>query len=119
MINQRYFTDEEIKCKCGCGLIMYVPYFFYKVNTLRDIVGQPLRVNSWCRCAIHNLSVGGSLTSSHLKGLAVDLSIPTEYIKYRVLLAAGEVHFRGVGVGKNFIHLDDDQDKPDNRFWIY
>lgn len=114
-----YFTDDEIRCKCGCDFIKYDHNHFWKINTVRGIVGHPLRVNSWCRCAIHNLSVGGSPTSSHPKGLATDLETPTEYLKYRILLAAGKVGFRGVGVGKNFIHLDSDLDKPENRFWIY
>ena len=114
-----YFTDDEIQCKCGCGFILKQTAFFWKINTLRGIVGHPIRVNSWCRCDIHNLSVGGSSTSSHPKGLASDLSTPTEYIKYRILLAAGELYFRGVGVGKNFIHLDDDFSKPKDRFWLY
>jgi len=116
---KRYFTDEEIQCKCGCGFIRRHSPFYWKVNTVRGIVGHSLKVNSWCRCPTHNTLVGGSPTSSHLKGMAIDLATPTEYIKYRILLAAGEVSFRGVGVGKNFIHLDDDPDKPPNRFWVY
>ena len=114
-----YFTDDEIQCKCGCGLLLVDHDHFWKINTVRGIVGQPIRANSWCRCAIHNLSVGGKPTSSHPKGTASDLATPTEYMKFRILLAAGEVGFRGVGVGKNFIHLDSDLDKPANRFWLY
>jgi len=119
METKRYFSDEEIQCKCGCGLIIVIPSFFLKINRVRGIVGHPLTVNSWCRCPTHNTLVGGSATSSHLNGWAVDLACPTEYIKYRILLAAGKVGFRGVGVGKNFIHLDNDPGKYPNRFWIY
>ena len=114
-----YFTPKEIRCKCGCGFITTDVPFFTKINTLRGIVSHPLRVNSWCRCQPHNAFVGSTVTSSHPKGLAVDLDTPTEYLKYRILLAAGEVRFRGVGIAKTFIHLDDDPDKPPNRFWIY
>ncbi|GAH87999.1 unnamed protein product [marine sediment metagenome] len=119
MTNKIYFTDEEIQCKCGCGFILKQTAFFWKVNTLRGIVGHPLWVNSWCRCPIHNKAVGGLLTSSHPKGLAVDLDTPSAYIRYRILLAAGELNFRGVGVAETFIHLDNDFDKAPNRFWIY
>jgi len=114
-----YFTEEEVNCNCGCLFSATPASFFNKVNTLRGIVSHPLRVSSWCRCPVHKLAVGSRPTSSHLKGLAVDLATPTEYLKYRILLAAGEVHFRGVGIAKAFIHLDDDPDKPPNRFWIY
>ena len=114
-----YFQDHEIRCKCGCGFILIVPSFLAKINGLRQVVGHPLTPNSWCRCGPHNAFVGGSVTSSHLKGLAVDLNTPTAYIRYRILLAAGEINFRGVGVSETFIHLDDDQSKPPNRFWLY
>lgn len=119
MTLNNYFTPKEIECKCGCGATSISPYFKDKINNVREIVGHPLRVNSWVRCPVHNLSVGGKATSSHLKGLAVDLATPTKYIKYRILLAAGIVGFGGVGVGQNFIHLDNDQSKPPFRFWIY
>lgn len=119
MTLNNYFTLKEIECKCGCGSTSISPYFLNRVNDVREIVGHPLRVNSWVRCPSHNLSVGGKPTSSHLKGLAVDLATPNEYIKYSVLLAAGSVGFRGVGVGKNFIHLDNDPDKPHGRLWFY
>ena len=119
MTYNRYFSDEEIQCKCGCGFLKVVPTFFDKVNTVREIINHPLTVTSWCRCPNHNARVGGKSTSSHLKGLAVDLHAFTNYIRYRILLAVGSVGFRGVGVGEDFIHLDDDPDKPPNRFWIY
>ena len=119
MVNKIYFTNEEIICKCGCGYVNFITAFFTKINTVRGIVGSPLTVNSWCRCGPHNAFVGGSVTSSHPKGLAVDLDTPTAYIRYRILLAAGEINFRGVGIHNHFIHLDDDPDKAPNRFWIY
>jgi len=119
MVNKIYFAPKEIRCKCGCGFITTITPFFLKVNTLRGIVGSPLRVNSWCRCHNHNKAIGSTVTSSHPKGLATDLDTPTAYIRYRILLAAGEVGFRGIGVAMSFIHLDDDPDKPPKRFWIY
>lgn len=114
-----HFQDYEIRCKCGCGFIKVVPSFLAKINWLRDTVGSPLTVNSWCRCDDHNKAVGGKSTSSHLVGYAVDLAVPTDYIKYRILIAAGKIWFRGVGVGETFIHLDDDPAKFSNRFWLY
>jgi len=106
-------------CKCGCGMIKSQPRFVFKMNLLRVYVGYAIRLNSWWRCLIHNLSVGGLVTSSHPEGWASDLDTPTNLMKYRILLAAGKIGFRGIGVGRNFIHLDDDDSKADNRFWIY
>jgi len=119
MNNYGYFRKEEMMCKCGCGLIKTQPRFIFKINLLRDIVGHPLRANSWTRCTVHNAAVGGKVTSSHLLGWACDIDTPSEYILNRILLAAGEINFKGVGIGQGFIHLDDDPAKAPNRFWIY
>jgi len=44
-------------------------------NAVRANFGKPLNVNSGYRCQVHNMSkeVGGSHTSKHLYGLALDI----------------------------------------------
>ena len=114
-----YFTDKEIECRCGCGFKGVQPPFLYKMNDLRHYFGSPIHPTSFCRCAGHNAKVGGSVTSSHPKGWACDILIPSELGKYKLLIAAGKVGFRGIGIGKTFIHLDDDPNKPGSRIWLY
>lgn len=43
---------------------------------VRAAIGRPLRIMSGYRCPALNAAVGGSKTSSHLTGLAADLSAP-------------------------------------------
>lgn len=60
--------------------------FHLKSNVLRTMEhmeevrkllgGQPLYVNSWFRCPELNKAVGGSKTSAHMKGMAVDFEHP-------------------------------------------
>ena len=114
-----YFSKAEMACKCGCGIVKTQPRFIFKMNLLREYVGHPLRINSWCRCHVHNISVGGTPDSSHPKGWASDINATSLYVQCRILFAAGQLGFRGVGIAKHFIHLDDDPNKPSNRFWIY
>jgi zinc D-Ala-D-Ala carboxypeptidase len=44
-----------------------------RMEKVRAMLGNaPLRVTSWFRCPILNKSIGGSKTSAHMQGLAVD-----------------------------------------------
>jgi zinc D-Ala-D-Ala carboxypeptidase len=41
---------------------------------LRNWYGKPIKINSFFRCTLLNQKVGGSSTSSHTKGEAIDIS---------------------------------------------
>lgn len=41
---------------------------------LRALYGKPIKVNSFFRCDELNKKVGGSATSQHVKGMAIDMS---------------------------------------------
>ena len=41
---------------------------------LRKWYGKPIKINSFFRCTLLNQKVGGSSTSSHTKGEAIDIS---------------------------------------------
>lgn len=45
------------------------------MEKIRDIVGEPLTINSWYRSPNLNRVIGGSKTSAHRDGLAVDFAI--------------------------------------------
>ena len=60
-----------------------------------------------------------SKTSSHLKGLAADISVTSSKNRYTVfnsLLLAG---FTRIGIANNFIHVDLDEDKTQEVVWTY
>jgi hypothetical protein len=44
---------------------------------LREWYGKPIRINSFYRSAALNTAVGGSRTSDHVKGIAIDLDTPS------------------------------------------
>jgi uncharacterized protein YcbK (DUF882 family) len=69
----KYFTDEEVKCNCGCNYMVNNEELFTMIDEARRRAGIPFVVNSWCRCKFHNKSIGGSPTSSHLVGDAIDI----------------------------------------------
>jgi len=47
------------------------------MELVRQLLGQPIHVNSWYRSPELNKAVGGSPTSDHITGFAVDFTCPT------------------------------------------
>lgn len=71
-----HFTDTELACRCGCGMIPAQP-LLDALEAARLIYGRPIHITSGARCETYNRDVGGSLKSAHITGLAVDLAPPT------------------------------------------
>jgi hypothetical protein len=57
--------------------------------------GRPLRVTSWYRCKALNNAIGGSKTSAHMRGLAVDFKPPLGWMLYAAFerLAGSDIPF--------------------------
>lgn len=83
----------------------------------REIAGVPFIINSGYRTPAHNKAVGGSDTSSHLKGYAVDVAV-NPMNRDRIMGAMVSAGFRRVGIAKTFLHVDNDPTKP-NATWYY
>jgi len=115
----KYFTRKELECKCGCELYNVTDEFLEKLNQARSIAGVPFKVNSCCRCAQHNKDEGGSETSSHLSGVAVDLSSFNSRERFKILEGAILAEFTRIGLGEDFIHLDIDSTKDQEVAWLY
>ena len=114
-----HFTKEEFDCKCGCGNgdIVISENLVYELECVRVHYGKPIRINSGIRCLSHNRKIGSRDTSSHIKGLAADIScgnMGTRLELVKRLLRDGE--FKRMGMHKDFIHVDVDYDKPKGIF---
>ena len=117
----KHFSKDEFVCNDGCGLNfddMDLP-FVLKLNLAREYAEIPFKINSSIRCKKHNKIEGGSKTSSHLIGLAVDIDCPDSHTKYRVLIGLIRAGFTRIGIGPDFIHADDDNNKPKELVWGY
>jgi len=113
-----YFTENELKCPC-CNLYNIEEDFLFKINLLRDHVGQPLKVNSACRCQKHNQEIGGKDTSDHLTGNGIDISCENSALRFKLIQEALKINFKRVGIAKTFIHLGDRLDNPQEVIWLY
>jgi hypothetical protein len=117
MVPIQYFTPSEMECKCGCGVSALHPTTLKKLDLMRIYLGYSIGVNSACRCAIHNRSVGGSPKSSHiatenLHSYAIDLRCKNSEMRMEMVEAAIRFGFHRIGIYENFIHVDDDPSKP-------
>ena len=114
-----HFSKEEFDCQCGCGNgdIVISENLVFQLECVRIHYGKPMRINSGIRCLSHNKKIGSRDTSSHIKGLAVDIScgdMRTRLELVKKLLRDGE--FERIGFHRDFIHVDVDYDKPKGIF---
>jgi uncharacterized protein YcbK (DUF882 family) len=112
------FTLDEFECPC-CGEQHMNHSFLEKLDEARSVANVPFIINSGWRCKEHNEKVGGSNTSSHLKGLAVDISAANSHARHRIVEALLSVGFNRIGVAKTFVHVDMDEEKPEEVMWVY
>ncbi|GAG01910.1 unnamed protein product, partial [marine sediment metagenome] len=89
------------------------------IDRARALYGKPIVVTSGFRTESHNKKVGGVKSSSHLKGLAIDVACVTSKHRFEMLTALLEVGFNRIGVADTFIHIDVDKNKSQNVIWTY
>ena len=92
--------------------------FLNKLDEAREYAGIPFVINSAYRSPTHPLSIKNP-TSSHIKGLAVDISVKDSNTRFKVLDALIAVGFTRIGIANSFIHVDMDFDKSQNVIWTY
>ena len=110
--------DDRFKCPC-CNENLIDPRVVHWVQAVEVELHTTLTITSGYRCEKHNLEVGGSKTSSHLKGLAVDLACTTSRLRSNLIRMAVRLGITRIGIGKSFLHLDIDQQKDQNVIWLY
>lgn len=116
----KHFTINEFESPDvpGSGSKMDID-FLTKLEAARELANIPFKINSGYRTQEHNLKVGGVYASSHKKGLAADISCLNSDQKYIILKSLLTVGFTRFGIGKTFIHVDDDKEKSQNVVWTY
>jgi len=92
--------------------------FLMRLDEAREFAGIPFIINSAYRSPSHPESIKRP-TSSHIKGLAVDIKATNSRQRGLILDALRAVGFDRIGIAKTFIHVDMDFDKDQDVTWLY
>lgn len=102
----RYFSFDELVCKCGCGRADMDYNMMIQLEQVREVVDVPFRVTSAFRCPEYNMRVSTTgLFGPHTTGKAIDIACDA-WLRARIMEVAYEYGARRFGVAKNFVHLD-------------
>ena len=93
--------------------------FLSKLDEARELAGIPFKINSAYRSPEHNAKIGGKPNSSHLRGLAVDISVTNSRQRFVILESLIRVGFNRIGIADTFIHVDLDKEKSEKVVWTY
>ena len=105
---------SEVACRCGCvfgrrpGDISDDVLLAFE--DIRNLAGTALRINSGCRCPVHNSAVGGRPKSRHIISDALDIDCP-DSLRFDDFAAICDevVGDRGAVIlypAANFVHVD-------------
>lgn len=125
------YTTYEFECRCDiktCEDQIVSKELIIRLQTLRDQMDEPIRINSGYRCKEHQeiLSRRGFKTakkSMHLVGGAVDIqparggSGSDNSARFAKFLLLCEAQFEAIGIAKGWLHVDIRDDKK--RRWTY
>lgn len=112
------FSQHEFACPC-CGESETDLTLVEILQNIRDDLGSSISISSGYRCEEHNRSVGGVDSSSHTKGLAVDIRCSSSDRRFSLIELALDHGITRIGVSSSFIHLDIDSNKPQMVIWTY
>lgn len=89
------------------------------LDEIREKAGFAFKINSGYRTESHNKKVGGVSSSSHTKGLAVDIACSNSRQRAVIIQLALSKGINRIGIAKSFIHLDIDKEKSPLVVWLY
>jgi len=93
--------------------------FLEMLDNARNTAGVSFRITSGYRSESHNKKVGGVPQSSHRIGKACDIACTSSRHRFKIVNALIEAGFNRIGIAKNFIHVDNDENKSCDVIWTY
>lgn len=127
MTDRRYkwFKTSEFDSpdKEGSGEMMD-DAFVQQLDLARDIAGFPFIIVSGFRTIEYNRMLinkgyNASRNSSHLLGHAADIHCGSSEKRFLLMEAMLDAGFTRIGIGSEFIHVDNDPEKSNLVIWTY
>jgi len=111
----RNFSKQEFDSKDGSEMPDEVLSNVIKLATqlqrIRNVIKEPLHINSGYRSPAHNKAIGGVKNSQHVLGKAADITsknfTPAQlYWIIEEMIDSGDLLQGGLGVYSGFVHYD-------------
>lgn len=118
MYKAKYFSEKELQNVSSSPLIINDDSLA-RLDALREHVGAPLVLNSAYRSVEHEKAHNRSGLSAHTRGRAFDIRCFDPLLRWKIVVGALAVGFNRIGIGKNYIHVDDDPAMSSPRIWVY
>ena len=119
-ITAKYFSEAEFRrCTPPCSLQDMDQQLMRQLDAAREVAGIPFVLNSAYRTVAYEKSKGRAGTSSHCKGLAVDIRCNSDANRWKVVTALLDNGFTRIGIGKTYVHADLDRGKTQRVIWHY
>ena len=116
----KYFSQTDFQgANPPCSIGDMCPYFLARLDYAREIAEVPFVVNSAYRTTEHEHARGRDGSSSHTKGIAIDIRARTSQERYKVLKGLMKAGFVRIGIAQTFIHVDTDKEKAPEVVWTY
>lgn len=120
MITAKYFSEREFqKCVPACSLQNMQQHTMDRLDRARMMAGIPFVLNSAYRSRKYELAKGRTGTGAHTSGCAVDIRCNSDANRYKIVEALLLAGFTRIGIGKTYVHADDDITKTQNVIWHY
>lgn len=120
MVKLRYFTEAEINT-ASFGVDNGSEFMSIKallmLDQLREACGFPMQLTCAYRSLEWDISQGRSGRSTHIQGIAFDIKCTEGWKRSVIVRKAQELGFNGIGVHKDFVHVDLRDDTP--VLWLY
>jgi len=114
----KHFKRIAFQCHDGIGENHIQLKFVAILDKIRDEYGKKMIVDSGYRTPEWNTKVGGVPDSAHIKGLAADIHCRDSLNRFKLTNIALK-YLNRIGIGKDFIHMDIDDNLPHPRMWTY
>lgn len=112
----KYFQKSEFDCT-HCGVNHMETSFLHRLDELRELCGFPFVITSGYRCKNHPEEYKKPSPGHHNQGHAADIKVNNGDQRRRLVDAALEMDFQGIGVARDFVHVDDRSSTP--VLWTY
>ena len=101
----KYFSYDEFKCK-ETGENKIKPDFVARLDLLREACGFPFVITSGYRSPEHSIEAAKEKPGTHAQGIAADIAVKNGIERGKIVRAAIDLGFTGIGVAKDFVHVD-------------